>query len=61
MIKAIDYDLDVDLDFSAAFDADFEIPAGESAIIPRPAGIVYVKNNGSGETPTYEYYLIGTS
>jgi hypothetical protein len=61
VIKAIDYDLDIDLDFVAAFDTDLTIKAGElPAIIPNPAGTVYVKNNGAGETPQYSFMLWGT-
>jgi len=44
VIRAITKDLDIDLDFVSAFDADFTISAGEiPAIIPAPAGTVYVK------------------
>ena len=61
-IRAIDYDLDIDLDFVAAFDADLTIKAGEfPAFIPNPAGTVYVKNNGAGETPSYEFIAWGTT
>lgn len=61
-IKAIDYDLDIDLDYVAAFDADLTVEAGEfPAIIPNPAGTVYVKNNGASETPKYEVFVWGTT
>lgn len=61
-IRAIDYDLDIDLDYVSAFDKDLTVKAGEPpALIPNPAGIIYVKNNGAAETPAYEYLLIGTT
>lgn len=61
-IRAIDYDLDIDLDFVSAFDADLTIKAGEFfAFIPNPAGTVYVKNNGAAETPSYEFIAWGTT
>jgi len=62
IIRAIDYDLDIDLDYVSAFDADLTVKAGEQAAsIPNPAGTVYVKNNGTDETPAYEYEVIGTT
>jgi len=62
VIKAIDYDLDIDLDYVSAFDADLTVKAGEpAALIPNPAGIVYVKNNQTDETPAYEYFIVGTT
>jgi len=65
-IRTIDYDLDVDLDNSdnnaAGFDADFTVKAGEpAALIPNPAGNIWVKNNTGVETPAYEYLLCGTT
>jgi len=61
-IRAVDYDLDVDLDFVTTFDSDFTLKAGEPAAqIPNPAGTVYVKNNGAGETPQYIYLALGTT
>lgn len=60
-IRAVTNDIDVDLDYSVAFDKDFTLKAGEpAAVIPNPGGIVRVKNNGAGETPTYEFLVIGT-
>lgn len=59
VIHAVTKDLQVDLDFSAAFDADLTIPAGEVAVIPKPAGTVYVKNSTSNEQATYEYWVAG--
>ena len=49
----------VDLDFSSVFDSDMEIPAGEVAVIPKPAGVVYIKNATAVEQTTYEYYAVG--
>jgi len=61
-IWAVDYDLDIDCDFVSAFDADQTAKAGEiPAVIPNPAGTVYVKNNGAGETPQYIYVVWGTT
>jgi hypothetical protein len=61
VIRAVTNDLDVDLDYSAAFDKDFTLAAGEiPAVIPTPV-LVYVKNNGAGEAPVYEYLVIGTT
>jgi len=66
VIRAVDYDLDVDLDNSdnnaAGFDADFTVKAAEpAAVIPNPAGNIWVKNNTGVETPKYEYLVIGTT
>lgn len=62
VIRAIDYDLDIDCDFSSSFDADITAKAGEfPALIPNPAGTVYVKNNGASETPQYVYAVWGTT
>lgn len=62
MIRAIDYDLDVDLDYVSAFDKDLTVKAGEpAAVIPNPAGVVYVKNNGAAEAPKYEFIIVGTT
>jgi len=61
-IRAVDYDLDIDCDYVSAFDSDITVKAGEiSALIPNPAGTVYVKNNGTDETPAYEYLVWGTT
>jgi len=61
-IRAIDYDLDIDLDFVAAFDADLTVKAGElPALIPNPAGTIYVNGSETDETPKYEYLIWGTT
>lgn len=60
-IRAIDFDLDVDLDYVSAFDGDLTVKAGEpAALIPNPAGVVRVKNNSAGESPSYEFLVVGT-
>lgn len=61
IIYAIDYDLDVDLDFVTAFDADQTAKAGGiPVVITYPAGTVYVKGE-SGQTTKYEYLIWGTT
>lgn len=62
IIRAVTNDLDIDLDYSSSFDVDLTIKAGEvPAVIPNPAGITRVKNNGAAETPVYEVWVIGTT
>jgi hypothetical protein len=61
ILYAIDYDVDIDCDYVSAFDADLTAKAGGiPAVIPYPAGTVYVKGE-SGQTPKYEYIVIGTT
>lgn len=61
-IKAITEDLDVDLDYVSAFDADFTIKAGEpAAVIPNPSGTIYVKNTTADKVPVYEVFIAGTT
>lgn len=61
VLYAVDYDVDIDCDFSDAFDADLTAKAGGiPVVITYPAGTVYVKGE-SGQTPKYEYIIIGTS
>lgn len=60
IIKCISNDVDLDLDFVAAFDADLTIQEGETAVIPAPSGVVYIKNNDAAEVSTVEYLLTGT-
>lgn len=61
ILYAIDYDVDIDCDFVTAFDADLTAKAaGIPAVIPYPAGTVYVKGETS-QTPKYEYLVIGTT
>ena len=61
VLYAVDYDVDIDCDYSAAFDADLTAKAGSfPAIIPYPAGTVYVQGE-TDQTPAYEYLVIGTT
>ena len=62
VIKAIGFDVDVDLDFVSTFNADFRIKAGEPAsLITNPSGVIQWKNAGSAEAAKIEYLLIGTT
>ena len=61
LIRAIDGDLLIDCDFDTTFNSDLTVKEGEiPALIPYPAGDVYVKNGTALETPTYEFLVIGT-
>ena len=61
ILYAVDYDVDIDCDFVSSFDADLTAKAGGiPAVIPYPAGTVYVKGE-SGQTPKYEFVVIGTT
>lgn len=61
ILYAIDYDVDIDCDYVSAFDVDMTAKAaGIPAVIPYPAGVVRVKGE-SGQTPKYEYVVIGTT
>lgn len=63
VIRAIDYDLKVDLNYTAAtFRTSFTIKAGEpAAVIPNPGGSIYVVDDAGDKTPKYEYLLCGTT
>lgn len=62
IIKAISKNLDIDCDYVSAFDADLQIKEGAiPAVIPNPAGTIYVKNHTALEVPVYEYIVIGTT
>lgn len=62
VIRAVTNDLDIDLDYASSFDVDLTIKAGEvAAVIPYPSGVTQIKNNGAGETPVYEYFIVGTT
>lgn len=61
ILSAIDYDVDIDCDYVASFDADLTAKAGGiPVVITYPAGTVYVKGE-SGQTPKFEYLIIGTT
>lgn len=61
VLYAVDYDLDIDLDYVSAFDADMTAKAaGIPVVITYPAGTVYVQGE-SGQTPKYEYLIWGTT
>ena len=59
VLKCVANDVDLDLDYVSAFDADLTVQEGEVCVIPTPAGIVYFKNNDTDELSTIEYLLIG--
>ena len=61
VLYAISHDVDIDLDYVAAFDADMTAKAaGIPVVITYPAGSVYVKGE-TGQTPTFEYLIWGTT
>lgn len=60
IFKAIDNDIEIDADFDTSFDADLVVLEGEVAMF-KPSGTVYVKNQDSAETPSYNYWIIGTT
>ena len=61
ILYAVDYDVDIDCDYVAAFDADLTAKAaGLPVVITYPAGVVYVKGE-TGQTPKFEYLVIGTT
>jgi hypothetical protein len=61
VLYAIDYDVDIDLDYVSSFDADMTAKtAGIPVVITYPAGTVYVQGE-SGQTPAYEYLVVGTT
>jgi len=57
IIKCVANDVDIDLDFDTTFNVDLTIGEGKWAVIPQPAGTVYIKNNGAGEKSTIQYLL----
>lgn len=61
LIHCITNDCDVDLDYVSSFDADMNIPEGEWAYIPNPAGTVRIKNNDAAEQTTMEYWAWGAA
>ncbi|KKM93552.1 hypothetical protein LCGC14_1207160 [marine sediment metagenome] len=62
IIRAVTLNLDIDLDYTSSFSADMTVKAGEiPAVIVNPVGVTRVKNNGAGETPVFEVWVIGTT
>lgn len=61
ILYAVDYDVLIDCDFVSAFDVDLTAKAGGiPVVITYPAGTVYVQGE-SGQTPKFEYLIIGTT
>lgn len=60
IIKCIANDLGIDTDYVSSFDEDIVCQEGE-VVMFKPSGVVYVKNNDTGELSTYEYWVIGTT
>lgn len=60
IIKAVANDLDIDCDFSSAFDADIHIPEGETRVV-KPSGTLYIKNNDIDEACTVSVLIIGSA
>lgn len=61
VLYAVDYDIDIDCDYVAAFDADLTAKAaGIPVVITYPAGTVYVRGE-TDQTPKFEYVIIGTT
>lgn len=59
IIKCITNDVDIDCNYATSFSADITIHEGEAAVF-KPAGTVYIKNNGSSEVSTLEVLIVGT-
>ena len=60
IIKCVDSDVNLDLDYVSDFDADLQIQEGECAVIPTPSGVVRFRNVTTDEVSTIEYLLLGT-
>jgi len=61
IIKAIDYELEIDCNYTAAtFRANIQLAVGEVAMF-KPSSAVYVNGAESDETPAYEFIVIGTA
>jgi len=59
LLKAVDYDVDIDTSFDSSFSKELDCAAGESVYF-KPEGTVYVNGGETDETPTYEYIVFGT-
>jgi len=57
-LKAIGGDLEIDTSYDTSFNAELIVHDGEVAVF-KPNGTVYVKNQDTGETPSYEYLVLG--
>ena len=59
VLYAVDYDVDIDCDWVAAFDADLTAKAaGIPVVITYPAGTVYVQGE-TDQTSKFEYLVVG--
>ena len=59
VLYAVDYDVDIDCDYVAAFDADLTAKAaGIPVVITYPAGTVYVQGE-TDQTSKFEYLVVG--
>jgi len=58
VIKCVANDMDIDTTYVDAFNAEITVNEGEVAAFT-PSGTVRIKNNGAGETVTYEYIVVG--
>jgi len=52
--------IDVDLNYSSSFSADFTIPIGQFAVIPKPVGLIYLNNNTGTTKFVADIATIGT-
>ena len=60
-IKCVANDVDVDLNYSSSFSADFTIPEGESITITKPVGTTQIKNNDAAEAVTIDVHIVGSA
>ncbi|MCP5019647.1 MAG: hypothetical protein GY938_30840 [Ketobacter sp.] len=60
-IICVSNDVDVDLNYSSSFSADFTIPEGESISITKPVGTTRIKNNDSDEAVTIDVHIVGSA
>lgn len=61
VIKCVANDVDVDLNYSSSFAADFTIPESEIAVITKPVGITRIKNNDAAEAVTIDVLIVGSA
>ncbi|MHA2022568.1 MAG: hypothetical protein ACTSWQ_02790 [Candidatus Thorarchaeota archaeon] len=60
VIKAVENAVDIDTTFDTTFNAEISLAEGDIQVF-KPAGTLYMKNNGAGEQVTVEYLVIGTA